>query len=370
MKEIVNKIIFVFSIILIGIFSVVFIVKKPIIFSENENRYLAAFPTFTISKLIEGKFVRDIENYANDQFPIRDILVGLKTNVEVLLGKRKINDIYIARDNYLIPSFNKNNDYNKIISSLNSLVSKVMVPVDLMITPNAIEIYKEKLPLNNEEHDGIQEIEKIYNSFDGKSINIHNTFLKNKNNYDLYYRTDHHWTTYGAFIAYNTYLNSLGKMTKNLTEYNIKLVSNNFYGTSYSKSNYYSIPADEIYIFQTKDNYLVNYVIENKIENSLYNFEYLNKKDKYSIFLDNNHALIEINNLNNINEENLLLIKNSYGNSFVPFIAQDYKKISVIDLRYYKEEVSSYIEENNIDRVLILYDINGIYTDSSIYRLR
>lgn len=370
MKEIINKIIFVLlsSLILIG--ALCFIIKKPVSFSENENRYLSTFPNITLSKLAEGKLTSDIENYINDQFPFRDNLVGVKTQIEVLFGKTKINDIYISKDDYLIPVFNKKNSFDKIIKTLNDFNSKVKIPVDLMIAPNAIEIYSEKLPITNEMNDGIKEIENIYQIYSGNSINIHEHFKRIKDEVDLYYRTDHHWTTHGAFYAYNEYLKANNKPIKSLQDYNVILASEEFYGTSYSKANYYSIKPDDLYLYEDNRDYYVNYVIEDVYADSLYNKEYLNKKDKYSVFLDNNHALIEIDNLENFSSENLLLIKNSYGNSFAPFVAADYDKLSIIDLRYYKEEVSQYIIDNNITKVLILYDINGIYTDASIYRLR
>ena len=370
MKDIVNKIvvIVIFGIIIIGMFF--FFLKKPTIFSENENRYLSAFPRLRISSLVEGNLTNDIEDYINDQFPFRDVLVGFKTKIEVLLGKTKINDIYIGHDEYLIPTFNKTNDYDHLLNVLNDFVFKSQVPVELILAPNAIEIYKDKLPINNEINDGIKEINKIYNDFIGTAVVIYDELLAQKDVMDLYYRTDHHWTTHGAFYAYNKYLQDTNRRVKDINDYYIHKVSDFFYGTSYSKANYYSIAPDDIYLYEDHNTYSVKYVVEKTISDSLYNFEYLDKKDKYSIFLDNNHALIEIDNLNNNSNQNLLLIKNSYGNSFAPFVVGDYDNTSIIDLRYYKDDVTSYIQENNITNVLILYDINGIYTDASIFKLR
>lgn len=370
MKEKVNKIVFVITVVIIIVGNLWFSLHKPISFSEQENRYLQMFPKLSLKKLVGGKLTSDIEDYINDQFPMRDTLVGIKTNVEIMLGKRKINDIYIAKDDYLIPAFNKNNDSNLIIKALNEFVREVEIPIDLLIAPNAIEIYSDKLPINDEIDNGIEEINNIYQNFDGKEIDVHNLFLNIKDGVDLYYRTDHHWTTYGAFYAYNQYLARIGKPSKKITDYNIELASNQFYGTSYSKANYYSIKPDEVYLFNDSNNYRVKYVVENKIESTLYNRDYLDKKDKYSIFLDNNHALIEIDNLNNNSGENLLVIKNSYGNSFVPFVAADFDTVTVADLRYYSGRLSEYAKCNNISRVLVLYDINGIYTDASILKLR
>ncbi|MBE6155769.1 MAG: hypothetical protein E7164_03325 [Firmicutes bacterium] len=369
MKDLINKIIFIISVLIILFGMLMLIFKNSTTFSENENRYLAQFPRISLKNIHNGKFASGIEDYLNDQFPWRDSLVGFKTNIEYLLGKSKINGIYITDDKFLIPTFEKKNSSEALLKVLNQFTNSLTIPVSIMLVPNAIEIYNEKLPINNEKYNGIAEIEKIYKQFNGNIINVHDVLLQNKDE-SLYYRTDHHWTTYGAFYAYNAFLRSINKPVKMASEYEVTLVSDEFYGTSYSKSNYYNIPPDQLYLFIDDGNYLVNYIKTNKTTNTLYNMDYLNKKDKYSIFLDNNHALIEIDNLDNRSSEKLLLIKNSYGNSFAPFIASDYDQISVIDLRYYKDAVSSYILENNIDRVLILYDINGIYSDPSIMRLK
>ena len=102
----------------------------------------------------------------------------------------------------------------------------------------------------------------------------------------------------------------------------------------------------------------------------MYEEKYLNEKDKYSYFLDNNHALITITNksLNNNNE--LLVIKDSYANSFIPLIAKHYEKIHVIDPRYYRLSISSYIRENNISNVLFLYNVLTLDDDMGIVSVR
>ena len=103
----------------------------------------------------------------------------------------------------------------------------------------------------------------------------------------------------------------------------------------------------------------------------MYDYSYLEKKDKYSVFLSNNHSLITITNNSINNNKELLVIKDSYGNSFVPFVAENYKKVHVVDLRYNLNSMTKYLEENNnIDDVIIIYNINTIDGESSIYYLR
>ena len=123
-----------------------------------------------------------------------------------------------------------------------------------------------------------------------------------------------------------------------------KEVTDSFLGTTYSKVTNYNQKPDSIYIFKFINDLKVEYVDEQKESNSLYNFDYLNKKDKYSIFLDNNHGLIKITN-EDIKEGHLLIIKDSFANSMIPLLTNHYREIDVIDPRYYKRSISKYIND-------------------------
>ena len=95
--------------------------------------------------------------------------------------------------------------------------------------------------------------------------------------------------------------------------------------------------------------------------------EYIDKKDKYSLFLDNLHPLIEITNSSSADDRTLVLIKDSYANSIVAFLAHHYKKIYVFDTRYYKEGPAAFIKELDTDTdVVLLYNMNTLDTDLGI----
>lgn len=221
-----------------------------------------------------------------------------------------------------------------------------------------------KTTLTYEEND----INYLYSSLKySNNINVIDTLKNHNKKTNMYYKTDHHWTSFGAYYAYKKYMESKNIIPNDESYYNIVKVSNSFKGTSQTKVLSYD-KSDDIYLFLKNENLTINYVNENKITNSLYNYDYLDKKDKYSIFLDNNHALIEIENFEN--ENSILVIKNSYANSFIPFLTSHYKNIYVIDLRYYNKSVSDFVKSKNIDNVLILYNLNNLYDDMSILKLR
>jgi len=78
--------------------------------------------------------------------------------------------------------------------------------------------------------------------------------------------------------------------------------------------------------------------------------------------------LIQITNEEGNDE--ILVIKDSYANSFIPFLTNHYNKVHVIDLRFYNTSITEYIKENNIENVLFLYNIQGIDEDLGIYRIK
>ncbi|NMA50367.1 MAG: hypothetical protein GX951_00755 [Mollicutes bacterium] len=355
MKDKSNKI-FIMIILLVNIiFMFSLIISKKALFSEEENRYLEKFS------------VKKINEYITDHFPFRNKFIALKNKTQKKIGKTYINDIYLGKDEYLIPSFNDNYNKHYLINALNNFSNKYPI-TELMIVPDSTLINNDKLIRYNGA-DQEKEIKYLYQKVKTKNINLINYFLEENKNNQLYYKTDHHWTTKGAYKAYVFYCKEKNIPFYKEEDFNIKEVSNDFLGTSSSKV-YGLANKESIYIYDTNNKFNVEYVLEKKITESLYNLDYLNKKDKYALFLDNNHALIKITNESINTDNNILIIKNSYANAFIPFIANHYKEIYVIDMRYYNNMVSDFVEENKIDNILILYNLNNLYSDLSLVKLK
>jgi hypothetical protein len=231
-----------------------------------------------------------------------------------------------------------------------------------MIVPDSIYYNSDKIDNIREVDKEDEEISYLYSK-----LNTNNIDLRKEN--ITFYKSDHHWTTDGAFEAYKAYFNSKNKYYYDINRFYRKKVSSSFLGTS-SSLVLGLAKEDDMYIYDIDNNIEVSYVYEKKTSDSLYNFDYLDKKDKYAMFLDNNHALIEITNKDLNDESSIVIIKNSYANSFIPFIVNHYNKVYVIDLRYFNENVSDFIIKNNIKDKLILYNLNNLYSDLSIVRLK
>lgn len=355
MKKELDKL-FIITMYLISIvFIILLIISNKQEFSEVENRYLTKFS------------LNNLEEYLKDYFPYRTSFIKLNNKLKLMTGSSFINNVYIANNNYLIPAFIDNDKKDYIIDVVNNYAYKNN-NVTVMFIPDSITINEDLLRyhLNNNE---TKDIDYLYKNINTNSVNIINELKESNKSNDMYYKTDHHWTTHGAYVAYKKYMESINIKPFNKEDFHIRKVSDNFLGTS-SSLVYGIAKKEDIYIYDRDTNLTVNYVYENKVTSSLYNFDYLNKKDKYAMFLDNNHALIEITNNDIMDESSILIIKNSYGNCFVPFIVNHFHKTYVIDLRYFKDNVSDYVSNNNIERTLIIYNIINLYSDMSLVKLK
>lgn len=333
-------------------------------FSESENRRLELRPLINMERLVDGRFTEEYESYISDQFPLRDSWIGIKSTAEKLLGKRENNGVYLGKDGYLMEKFlgiedreleRKIGEMNKMMDSLGDMEKY------FLLIPNANEVLKEKLPKyapNDNQLYYMKKIEKLL-SKDIKMLDITDCLNREKDNY-IYYKTDHHWTSKGAFIAYDKLMEDMGMEALSKKDFNIQSVTDEFYGSLYSKSGFRNIDPDkmELYIPKREINYTVEYIQDKRLEKSIYNMERLEEKDKYKVFLDGNHPLIEIKTEIQ-NDRRLLIIKDSYANSIIPFLINHFNEIHIIDQRYYTDEIDGYVRDKGINQTLVLLNINS-----------
>ena len=362
MKKVIGVII---SVIVIGML-LVFIISPKIEFSFNENRYLTRFPTITIESVLNGKYMSELENYVSDHFTMREFLLSFNNKVNRIMGVYKQSDIYYGKDNKLYQEYKEPINNDVIIKRVNRLKDNTNADFYFMLVPTSIYIYKDNISKYNTCYDEGLTMDYFKDNLNVTFIDVRDKFNSNKNDY-LYYGTDHHWTTRGAYQAYLEYSEVLGIKPN---KYDYEVVNDKFYGTLYSKVLDNSLEYDYIEKIIDDTKYKVYYEDNNTYTDSLYNYDYLDKKDKYSFFLDNNHSLIKIENLDNKSNDSLLIIKDSYANAFVPFIGKNYKYVYIIDPRYYNLSISDYINNNNINNVLFLYNILTIDDDLGIVSIK
>lgn len=267
-------------------------------YSENENRHLAQMPELSLSSISSKDFMTGIEEYLSDQFPMRDQFMTAYALVQKAEGCTEINGVYLCKDGYLIEKPVAYEKLNVIADKLTALREKIDsidtgVNLDVMLVPTSFTINKDRLPDNaysNIQQEAIQTI-KANSEGDIDFIDVTATLIKHNENQQMFYRTDHHWTTYGAYYAYEEYCISKGLEIAPVSEFQITEVSDDFYGTVYSKVNDMTINPDTITAFIRSDQKL-SVKFQDGNSDSLYNYEYLSVKDKYSFFLNNINDII------------------------------------------------------------------------------
>lgn len=340
-------------------------------FSENENRYLTKFPVLSAKSMLDGTYTESLSDWLADHFPQRDFFVGLKSQTEILSGRKEINHIYVSKEDYLIEQYAQPQNTQRIIDTLTRFYEKVSqaeVNINLMLVPTAVTIHRDLLPQNAPASNQLETAQSIYTATGIPKIDCTEFLFTGVSEGQLYYRTDHHWTTLGAYYGYLAFCAAKNLQPVSLTSLQKQTVTEDFAGTLYSKVNDYNHKKDSITVYNNPEDHLtVTYTDTGEMSDSLYNFDYLTEKDKYSFFLNNIHSLIEIENQTSSSEDVLMLIKDSYANSIVPFLAHHYRKIYVFDTRYYKDGPSSFLSEHKeINDILLLYNMNTLDTDSGI----
>lgn len=343
-------------------------------FSETENRYLQQWPKFSTDALMSGKYTADIDQYITDQFVFRDGWVGMKTQAELALQKHSSNSIYFAQDNYLIEMFSSVNQeqYSRNLGFVGDFTRRMQeglgVQAHTMLVPTPSMILVDKLPENAPEVDQRALLNQAATVVPG-FVDVSTKLIEHNKEY-LFYRTDHHWTSLGAFYSYDQWREIVGLPGISESDYNQEVLSDSFYGTTYSKANLYSVPADIITAYQPKamGTIRVDYNNGQQIADTMYERSFLEKKDKYSVFLNANQPLTHIAT-GKENGKKLLLIKDSYANAFVQMLLADYEDIYVIDLRYFKQSAYDFCAENGVTDLLMLYSMKGFSSDTNLFYL-
>lgn len=344
------------------------VVTQDQTFSELENRNLATKPEFTLEKLFAGTFTKDYETFISDQFPLRNQFISVKSNTEHLLQKKENNGVYIGADHYFLQNFTKpdmdlatkNADY------ISTLAEDFNVYVAL--SPTATKILEDKLPSFATPYDEGLFITDFYNELSDKvhKVPLLST-LQSHSSEPIYYKTDHHWTTLGAYYGYVAFCETAGLTPLALEDFNIETVSEEFYGSLFSKGNFTFAEPDALQIFYPKneESLKVTYEATGEVKDTLYAYNYLDTKDKYSVFLDNNHPLIRIQT-GVKNGRKIIVVKDSYANCFVPFLTAHYEEIQVVDLRLLSMPLKTFATQNNIDDVLILYNVQNFSAEGKL----
>ena len=353
-------------------------------FSENENRILAKAPKFSWDKVLDCSFQEELEEYLKDQVCFRDGWISVKTFFQKSTGNTDIGGAYVGKEGYDFEKITPDDVDDMLVRRNTKAVSEYFEycektidkdKINFIIVPTSGLVYEDKLPKNAVLFDQNKYIDQISAGVKNGSLIDSRKVLLNAKEENLYYKTDHHWTIDAAFLVSNEWRLKTGKKIidkKNVTE---EIVTTEFKGSLYSKILDIDSKNDCIKVINRKEDNNFSVVADGKDIGGFYQEDKLKEKDKYAYFFGGNYGEVVITNKNNknktnkINKNNLLVIKDSFANSYVPLIAEEYDKIFMIDLRYYAGDMGAYLEENNITEVMVLYNVSNFISDKNIFKL-
>lgn len=358
-----NKTITSFFCLLLAVSALIGLLMPDCYYSEREKRTLTQKPKFTVANFISGEFSGELEKYLTDQVPLRDGWVTMKTYMELAIGKRESGGAYICKDKYLMDKFTS---YSKkqlaanaaALADLQEKLAAEGVSMNTILVPMAAQVLTDKLPA----HAPVTDYTAILQVLTDAGVDTTDVLsvLAAYSSENIYYRTDHHWTSLGAYYAYCAWRG----IEPNADEWTQEVLCNNFRGTTWNKVPLPTVPAEEITAWYKHEYRAVSYNGGEYKTNSIYERKYLSGSDQYAVFLNSNQAQTVISGSRKRGK--LLLIKDSYGNTFSQFPVEDYAEVHVLDLRFFKGDVAEYAKENGITDTLVLYGTQNFVKDTNI----
>ena len=354
------------------------LVKPDREYSEFENKYLTQRPEFTLASFLNNEWTSKYETYLNDQFVLRDDWITLKSICESMLLKIENNGIAYGADDYLFEKFttlagDSLAQFERNVGYETTFIDTYgeTVPITFTIIPNAYMILPEKLPEGLTQVDQAAYTAPIYEAVGDKAqvVDFTGALTAHKDEY-IFYRTDHHWTTLGAYYAYAAYAESLGMEPVALDSLSGIEVPD-FYGTYFSKAKKFDAVADTITYYPIAD---AGVIIDGQEADGYYDLSKFEVRDKYAAFLRGNNGYTVIKS--GVREapegqepSKILVIKDSYANSFVPFLLYNFDEVHVVDLRYSAVSMKELLSTENFDQVLLMYNFMNLVTDTNLYKL-
>lgn len=341
-------------------------------FSENENRCLTTFQTPTLQGFFDTSLQENLTRGADDQFIGRDLWMKTATALQRTIGFTDIGGVYFGKDNYyferLLDSRLSESRYVNNLRCLEQFAADYPADTYFLPVPPKAGILKTLLPAHAVTFDD----NKLYAQAktvlkQAALLDIRPDLSAAAKDRPLYFKTDHHWTMEGAYTAYNAFCTAQARISTPLEQFSPKCVSKDFFGTLYSKAPAFQAEPDVLVIPQKLPDASV-YIDAQKAE-GIYDPKKLKTKDKYGIYFGGNFGRIDIH-MQESRKKKLLVIKDSFANSAIPFFMADYQDIILLDFRYYNAPISVLMQEEQPDETLVLYELSNFAQDMNFFKIR
>lgn len=330
-------------------------------FSEMEKRYLAETPDFRWETVVSGEWSSQMEEYLTDHIPGRNLFVGINAYMELLAGRQELKDVWLVDGKLLeapVPVDEKTIERN--MNTINAFADTLGCEVHVMVVPSAgwaagVEDYTDDDTLN-----------AIYAAA-GENVTtvpVEDIFAGRP---ELFYNTDHHWTSQGAYNGYAAYMEAVGRECRAAEDFTVTVVEG-FQGSTYSRSALWLTPSESIELWQGSSQLTVTNGETEGVHQGTFYWERLEEADKYTVFLDGNHSVVRVRNPEK--QGKLLVIRDSYSNCLGSFLAESYGEVVLVDLRYYRQAVSELVQQEGFDDILVCYSCANFLTDTNLMLLR
>lgn len=353
-------------IVLWGVLAVFAWVKPAGETSEAERRPLAQFPSVSGESLLSGKFVTEFEDYTLDQFPGRDLFRKLKALVHYnVLGQKDNNGIYIA-DGYAAKL-----DYPVNEKDLDHALNRLNFVYENYLKDSGSKVYASVIPdkgyyLAEENGYPAMDYEKMFATVREKLPFAEIVDITDCLNYTDYYFTDTHWRQEKLLKVAEKLSAAMRVTAPQAEDFTQVKLDRPFYGVYYGQAAL-AMEPEELYILESnllKDCQVFDF--ETQTYTPVYNLEKLSGKDPYDVFLSGPKSLLRIENPNAKTERELIVFRDSFGSSVTPLLVQDYKTVTLVDIRYLDSRMLGNFLEFTGQDVLFLYSTLVLNSGSTL----
>lgn len=346
------------------LFGVLYFALPDESFSELENSALQTRPQMSLAALNAPSFSEDLEDFYTDQLPLRYTWLSVKAGVELALGRQENNGVFLARGNYLIKrqEYSDLSDLKGNLAAAEAILSageSASIPSVFAVAPRAEDILNGSLPEWYDPSYANAPWDLIRAS-DIPFVDLKETLQDDPDPGSFWYRTDHHWSTAGAYAAYREIAAALGIPAASEDLFTKTVVTDSFTGTSYGSSGMYWLSGEtlSLYRFEGDERFVVS--LDGKEQSGFYNWDALSHRNAYEVFFGGNYARVSVRDPEQT-RPSLLVIKDSFANSVIPFLSVDFD-LEIVDPRYYRGSLKTLLEECEPDGILILMGMDSLST--------
>lgn len=339
-------------------------------FSDSERRYLTQAPVLSFRDSDNWSFDDDVEKYLADQLPLRDVFVGIDAYTTLYSGRQISTEIWVDRDGYLLeaPVDASDADIEKRMRRISALAETTDLTIRLMPLPSAGYVRRAYLPLLQARLYRDDVVESKLTGYDGvELVSLLDLFSGDGAAY--YYRTDHHWNSDGAYAAYCAYMTALKRTPLSADSFYHHSAAG-YVGSTRSRSALWLTPGETLTVYEPKCSVRVTFSDREGVFDSLFFYDRLKEYDWYPLFIDGNHSVTQIENLDAGNGEVLLVVKDSFANTLVPLLLPSYRTIIMVDLRYYRGAVSELCAQYGVTELAFVYAQSNLVTDTNLLLLK